>query len=417
MSIGYACLALGVPGSSMKSCIMKNADDDLLLSLIGSNLDALGRLISYNAKNGIRMFRISSDLIPFGSSLAEKLPWQERYSEKLGSIGAEVRRTGMRVSMHPGQYTVLNSTDENIADRAAKDLEYHAKVLDGLELGPEHKMVLHLGGVYGDKERAKERFVSRYKRLDPAVKRRLVLENDDKLFDIRDVIETASEAGMPAVYDNLHNAVNPADASRRDVEWIEECKETWTGEDGPQKVHYSQQNLGKRPGAHSDSIRIDEFLDYYGEVTRTGTDIMLEVKDKNLSALKCINCVSDRGMKALEADWACYKYSVMERAPDRYHAIRELLKDKTSYPALEMYRSIEESMATPIGANNAVDAAQHVWGYVKDKATEPEKKRFRDTLNAFMSGNAELRSVKNTLHTLAQKYGEDYLLNAYYFYI
>ncbi len=417
MSIGYACLALGVPGSGMKNCIMKNANEELLLSLIGSNLDALERLITYNARNGIRMFRISSDLIPFGSSLAEDLPWQNHFSEKLESIGNDIRRSGMRVSMHPGQYTVLNSTDESVADRAARDLDYHAKVLDGLGLGPEHKMILHLGGVYGDRERAKERFVSRYKLLDAEVKKRLVLENDDKLFNIRDVIETASAAGMPAVYDNLHNAVNPVDASCRDIEWIEMCRDTWTKEDGPQKVHYSQQNPDKRPGAHSESIRIDEFLDYYHEVSVTGTDIMLEVKDKNLSALKCINCVSDRGIKALESEWARYKYSVMERAPDRYQAIRKLLQDKSSYPALEMYRSIEESMDTPVSMNNAVNTAQHVWGYVKDKATGPEKKRFQNTLNDFSSEKTELKSVKNVLHTLAKKYREEYLLDAYYFYM
>lgn len=159
MSIGYACLALGVHGSGMRSCTMRNAGEELLLSLIGDNLDSLERLIRYNIRNGIRLFRISSDLIPFGSSLSEGLPWQDVHSDKLESIGGEIRRSGMRVSMHPGQYTVLNSTDENTADGAARDPDYHAKVLDCLGLGPEHKMVLHLGGVYGDKERAKERFV------------------------------------------------------------------------------------------------------------------------------------------------------------------------------------------------------------------------------------------------------------------
>jgi len=238
-------------------------------SLIGSNLDALERLITYNARNDIRMFRISSDLIPFGLSLAEELPWQNHYSKKLESIGGEIRRSGMRASMHPGQYTVLNSTDESVADRASRDLDYHAKVLDGLGLGPEHKMILHLGGVYGDKERAKEHFMPRYKLLYAEVKKRLVLENDDELFNIEDVTETASATGMPAAYDNLHNAINPADASCKDVGWIEKCRETWTKEDGPQKVHYSQQSPDKRRGAHSKSIRIDEFLDYYRELSGT----------------------------------------------------------------------------------------------------------------------------------------------------
>lgn len=417
MSIGYACLAIAVPGSNMRTCLMKNATDEQLLSLIKHNLDSLDNMIEYNIRNDIRLFRISSDIIPFGSSLADKLPWDDVYSEKLESIGDKIRKAGMRVSMHPGQYTVLNSIDESVAERAAKDLDYHARFLDSLGLGPEHKMILHLGGAYGDKESAKERFISRYKLLNIPVKKRLVLENDDKLFNIEDVLYTATKAGMPAVYDNLHNAVNPADVSRKDVEWIEKCRETWTKEDGPQKVHYSQQNLDKRPGAHSESIRINEFLEFYQEVSGTGTDIMLEVKDKNLSALKCINCVSDRGIKALEFEWARYKYSVMERLPQNYYAIRKLLQDKTSYPALEMYGLIEESLEIPIAAKNATNAAQHVWGYVKDKVSESEKTRFQNTLEKFTKDKTEIKPVKNMLFRLAQKYREDYLLNAYYFYI
>lgn len=417
MSIGYACLAIAVPGSNMKTCLMKNASEEQLLSLIGHNLDSLGKMIEYNIRNDIKLFRISSDIIPFGSSLAEELPWQKHYSEKFESIGEKIRKAGMRVSMHPGQYTVLNSIDESVAERASKDLDYHAKFLDSLGVGPEHKMILHLGGAYGDKERAKERFISRYKLLAPAVKKRLVLENDDRLFNIKDVLYTASAAGMPAVYDNLHNAVNPVDVSCKDVEWIEKCQETWTKEDGPQKVHYSQQNSDKRRGAHSESIRIDEFLDFYREVSGTGTDIMLEVKDKNLSALKCINCVSQRGIKALDSEWARYKYSVMERAPDKYYVIRKQLQDKTSYPALEMYSLIERSLETPITVNNAVNAAQHAWGYMNGKASESEIKRFHNTLEKFTTGKTEIKPVKNMLLKLAQKYRENYLLNAYYFYI
>lgn len=179
----------------MKSCILRNAYEDALLSLMGSNLDALGRLISYNAANGIRMFRISSDLILFGSSLGAAMG--KTLFKKVGIHRRGILRSEMRVSMHPGQYTVLNSIDGTVAERAARDPDCHAKVLDSLGLGPEHRMILHLGETHGDRKRARERFVSRYRRLDPAVKKRLVLENDDKLFNIEDVLETASAGGCP----------------------------------------------------------------------------------------------------------------------------------------------------------------------------------------------------------------------------
>jgi len=416
MRIGYACLAIAVPGAKLKSCTLKNADPERLLSLIEHNLNSLDKLISYNERNSIHLFRISSDLIPFGSSLAAGLPWEKIYSEKLASIGRKILRSDMRVSMHPGQYTVLNSPDTSVAERAADDLKYHAKVLDSMGLGGEHKIILHLGGVYGDKPQAISRFISRYKDLDPSIKKRLVLENDERLYNIEDILGVASPLGIPVVYDNLHNSINPADEAVEDTDWIKACSESWKQDDGPQKVHYSQQHPAKRLGAHSESIRIDPFLEFYRQLSGIDIDIMLEVKDKNLSALKCINCVNETGMAALETEWAHYKYCVLERYPNGYKQIRRLLRDKSSYPALEMYRIIEASFDLPISSGNGVNAAQHVWGYFKDKASEGEKRHFQALLQKFSAGETRILPVKNYVLRLAEKYQEDYLLNGYYFF-
>lgn len=416
MSIGYACLAVAVPGSELKNCILKNATKDHLLSLISYNLNALEKLIDYNVQNGILLFRISSDLIPFGSSIAANLKWQILYKKKLSTIGNKIKNAHMRVSMHPGQYTVLNSPDNLVAERAIKDLNYHSDVLDCLGLGSEHKIILHLGGAYGDKIQAKNRFISRYRELKSNVRKRLVLENDDVSFNIIDVLETSSIIGIPVVYDNLHNSVNPADTSLSDFDWIQKCTITWNICDGLQKVHYSQQNSFKKPGAHSGTIHVDEFLDYYRQLEGSNIDIMLEVKDKNISALKCINCVSNRGINMLEIEWARYKYYVLEHSQEIYNNIRQILRDKDSYPALEMYRMIEAASDVPVSTGNAINAALHVWGYFKDKATEVEKRKFERILSRFSAGEALLKSVKNNLLMLSKKYNENYLLNGYYLY-
>jgi UV DNA damage endonuclease len=172
----------------------------------------------------------------------------------------------------------------------------------------------------------------------------------------------------------------------------------------------------KKPGAHSETICIDKFMEYYRQLEGMNIDIMLEVKDKNISALKCINCVSTRGISILEVEWARYKYFVLERSPEIYNKIRQLLRDKNSYPSLEMYRMIETASYMPAVTGNAVNAAQHVWGYFKDKASEVEKKKFERILAKFSTGDAELKSVKNNLLQLSRKYNEDYILNGYYFY-
>lgn len=416
MSIGYACIAVAVHGSEMKSCTLKNANEERLLSLIRHNLSALETVIDYNVLNGIKLFRISSDLIPFGSSVAADIPWHERFSGEFLRIGQKISNAGMRVSMHPGQYTVLNSIDNAVVERAIKDLDYHGKVLDALGLGTEHKLVLHLGGVYGNKSRAIERFQAHYSQLEPAVRNRLVLENDDTMFNICDVLEASAFANIPVVYDNLHNAANPADHSMCDFDWIKLCAATWKREDGLQKIHYSQQNPSKKTGAHSETIELQKFLDFYHRLSGTDIDIMLEVKDKNISALKCINCVSNQGIGALEREWARYKYSILERSPAEYGRIRTLLTDKNTYQALEMYRLIEEANRTPIHRGHAVNAVQHVWGYFKNKATKADKSRFDRLLAKYLSDDASLTSLKNCLHGIATKYNEEYLINGYYFY-
>jgi UV DNA damage endonuclease len=415
MNIGYACLAVGVPDTEIKGCILKNATEERLLALIEHNLMSLHNLITYNNQNGIRLFRISSDLIPFGSSVAADLPWPDAFADRLVSIGQQISKAGLRVSMHPGQYTVLNSPDPGVVERAILDLEYHAKVLDHLGLGPNHKIILHLGGAYGDKIEAKRRFIQNYKGLASNIRSRLILENDDSLYTIGDILEVAAAAGMPVVFDNLHHAVNPPEQSRPDSEWIKDCAATWQAVDGVPKIHYSQQQEGKKPGAHSETIQIDVFLDYCQQMTELDVDIMLEVKDKNRSALKCINSLASGDIRRLEAEWARYKYGVLEHDPAAYQAIRQLLRDKQAYPALTFYRWVEQALDKAENVGHAVNAAQHVWGYFKDKASESEKKRFQSVLQHYIDGDRTLSAVKQNLFTLAQKYRVNYLLNSYYF--
>lgn len=417
MNIGYACLGIAIPGSKMKSTILKNAITERLLSLIEHNLNALESMIDYNIENGVKLFRISSDLIPFGSSVAAELPWDTIFAEKLSTIGNKIIQADMRVSMHPGQYTVLNSPDELVAMRAAQDLEYHTKLLNSLGVDKSHKIILHVGGVYGDIDQASSRFITRYQQLPQTVKDRLVLENDDKLFNIRQVLDIAHRIKTPVVYDNLHNAVNLADDTLSDLEWIKLCSYTWQKDDGCQKIHYSQQDPDKKPGAHSGTIAIDPFLDFYHRLEGVEIDIMLEVKDKNISALKCLNCISNRGIARLETEWGRYKYVVLEHSPEHYLAIRQLLQDKTIYPGRQMYQLIEQAMANEVVSGQAVNAAQHVWGYFKNRSSESEKKRFSKLLAGYTAGETGLQPIKNMLLKLSLKHQEDYLLEGYYLYL
>ncbi len=295
MRIGYACQVIGVPNTGLKSCLMKNANESNLMGLIVHNLNALETIIDYNRSVGIRLFRISSDLIPFGSSPVNSLRWWELFAPRFCEIGKKITAAGIRISMHPGQYTVLNSPNEDVVRRADEDLVYHERVLSALGAGHESKIVLHVGGVYGDKAEAIRRFQEHYLTLCEPIKRRLVIENDDRNYTAAQVLQLGVDLGIPVVYDNLHNTVNPCSAEKSDADWIRLCGKTWGKADGPQKIHYAQQDILKRPGSHAATIRTDEWLNFVGTLENRDIDIMLEVKDKNLSALKCMQCLKNSG--------------------------------------------------------------------------------------------------------------------------
>ena len=410
MSIGYACLNIGTPDTKIRSVMQRNATPEKLTEVTAHNLAALEKMIDYNRKNNIKLFRISSDLIPFGSSPVNSLPWWEIHAEAFHRIGAKIQQSGIRVSFHPGQYTVLNSPDEDVVARAILDLEYHTKMLECLGVNNEHKIVLHVGGIYGDKAVALERFTTNFKRLPEAVQNRLIIENDDRLYNIEDVLGLAFRLQIPAVYDNLHHAINPPPAGGDDRYWIAEAAKTWNDSDGKQKIHYSQQAPGKRPGAHTDTIQLDTFLTFHEQLEDKQIDIMLEVKVKNLSAVKCQNATTATPKPLLlEKEWGRYKYAVLERSPAVYQAIRTLLKHKEAYPVQEFYRLIDTAFAE--------NAAAHVWGYFKKHATEAERRHYEKNLANYRNGTGTRATLKRQLFTLAEKYEVEYLLQSLYFYL
>ena len=416
MSIGYACLTIGVQNTDLKSCMIKNASNSKLTELIAHNLNSLENMIDYNIKNNIKLFRISSDLIPFGSNKINNIHWWEIFAGEFQNIGKKIIESNMRVSMHPGQYTVLNSPNTEVSAKAIDDLNYHARVLDSLGVGSEHKIILHIGGIYNDKNLSAERFIFNYSKLDEKVIRRLVIENDDKSFNIQDVLDIGTALSIPVIFDNLHNEINSFDKNKSEIYWIDKCKSTWHEKDGKQKIHYSQQNPLKKSGSHSETIRINEFMNFYDSLRTKDIDIMLEVKDKNLSTIKCINCISpDKRVSTLETEWSKYKYSVLEKSQSDYLEIRKLFRNKNDYPALEFYNILENAMQKPTDIGNSINAAQHVWGYFKNIATEKEKNDFIKSINNYEQNKTTIIAVKNKLKKMAVKYEQIYLLNSYYF--
>ncbi len=258
---------------------------------VEDNLDCLERMIEYNVENRIFFLRITSDLIPFASHKVCDFDWREYFSKRFNKIGEKIKRHDFRISMHPGQYTVLNSDKKDVFHKSLKDLRYHSNVLEALGLPSSAKINIHVGGVYGNKQRSKERFVERYRKLDKRIKRRLVIENDEKSYTLEDCLDISTKTGIPVTFDNLHHSINSSGSSVWKA--IDKVSGTWDNEDGLPIVHYSSQLPGEKTGRHAESIDIEHFTAFIEETRWHDFDIMLEVKDKEKSVLKAIDVLRD----------------------------------------------------------------------------------------------------------------------------
>lgn len=407
--IGYACTPISIPYKTSRSFILKNFSEENFNKCVTGNIKDLMSILQWNLKNDIRLFRISSDIIPFGSHPINNIKWWRTFKEELLECGNFIKANDIRVSMHPGQYTVLNSLREEVVKNSIADLEYHCRFLDAMEVDYRCKIVLHVGGVYGNKLSAIQMFKSNFDRLSNSLKKRLVIENDDKSYTIEEVLGICRELGIPAIFDNLHHKLNPCSLEWEEI--INGVKGTWKPEDGPVKLHYSDQDIEKRGGAHSKSVITKNFLSYMESIKDLDTDVMLEVKDKEISAIKCISSLKeDLEISIRTGQWAKYKYSVMERNYSYYKKCSSLIN--SNVPMREIYIFIDECLNNSFNEGSFINAAQHVYGYLKDKVTVKEKESFSELLKSPNENNVR---IKKLLQKLCKKYKVDYINNSYFF--
>lgn len=297
MKIGYPCINLSVDCKGDRTFRLKSYSETRLVETVDSNLDCLLEILRFNVAHDLRFFRITSDLVPFASHPVCRFHWQSYFQNKFQDIGNYIRANDVRISMHPDQFTLINSPDEGVFKRSLQELIYHAQVLDLMELDTRAKIQIHVGGVYADKIKSIHRFVDRFNNIPDLVKRRIVIENDDRSYKLQDCLQLSDMAGIPVLFDSFHHEVNSSDESLADA--VSLASSTWSQEDGILMVDYSFQQDDRRRGAHSETIDIDHFKRFLDTTKSYDFDIMLEIKDKERSALKAVAVVKNDGRYAI----------------------------------------------------------------------------------------------------------------------
>lgn len=286
MKIGYPCINLRLGCRSSSTFRLRSYSADLLRGKVAANLDCLMKILRFNVEHQILFFRISSDLVPFASHPICRVDWRRAFRNEFETLGAFIRKHRIRISMHPDQFTLINSVDPAVFRRSVKELRYHADVLDAMGLDPSAKIQIHAGGVYGDRAKSIARFVRRFRILPLSVRRRLAIENDDVNYPVADCLDIGRRTGLPVIFDAFHHGLNNRGEEICDV--LPAVARTWRRRDGIMMADYSTQERGKRRGTHAHSIDPRDFKGFLADSRPIDFDCMLEIKDKEESALRAV---------------------------------------------------------------------------------------------------------------------------------
>lgn len=294
--MGYACINTDLRESDIftsRSPILntvKTKGFDYIKEIIIQNIDDLGRILIYNEAHGIRFFRISSCLFPhLGNPRLENSDYDLDFvKDRLKSIGKYAKAHKHRLSMHPGQFCQLGSPNPDVVKQTVIDLTNHAKLLDMLGYEPEDGSVLivHGGGTFGNKEDALSRFKENYLKLPHKVRKYISLENDEFSYSVMDLLPFCESLNIPLCLDIFHNKISK-DKVKITKKLMNRIFNTWKIRNMPPKIHISEQQVGLRLGSHSKTLdKIPLYVFMLPILCDTSLDIMLEVKDKEVSVFK-----------------------------------------------------------------------------------------------------------------------------------
>jgi len=291
MKMGYPCINTTIGCRSNRTFRLKSYSEERLKETVENNLACLTKILHFNVRHNLLFFRITSDLVPFASHPVCRLNWQEYFEAPFKSIGEVIQNNSIRVSMHPDPFIVINSVDRNVFENSVRELAYHAHVLDSMELDTTAKVQIHIGGVYGSKEKSMKRFVERFEKLDAIISRRLVIENDDRRYSLDNCLQVSEETGIPIVFDVFHHEINNSGETTRKA--LELSTKTWNEDDGLPMIDYSSQRKNGSKRKHAESINLEHFRSFLEKTKPFDFDIMLEIKDKEKSALKAAIAASE----------------------------------------------------------------------------------------------------------------------------
>lgn len=284
--LGYVALSKALDDVTTSSTITytnyinKNYNTSKLLEITKNNLDSLYEIIKYNVKNNFHFYRLTSKLVPLATHDKVDFDYITPLLDEYKKIGKLINDNNIRVDTHPDQYAVLNSMDSKIVKNTVEILEYHYKIMDAIGI-KDKIIILHVGSSACGKKASITRFINNFNKLPDHIKKCITVENDDKVYNIKDVLELCHKINVPMVLDYHHFICNN---EKEDInDYLKEIIDTWNGK--LPKMHFSspKSKLKKEFRSHSDYINKECFIKFINILKKQDKDIdiMLEAKAKD----------------------------------------------------------------------------------------------------------------------------------------
>jgi len=235
-NIGYCCIPMGCNVGKPKKehitvnrgMVRKTFDTKGLpyvSELVIENLKDTLKVLDWNLKNHIYVYRLSSDSFPWMSeyefSDMPKFPAIQTY---MRLIGEKIKSNDIRVSYHPGPFNVLASENPSVVEKTIKELNKHAELMDlmGLDQTTFYPINIHINTTQPTREEAAQRFVDRFPLLSESCRKRLTVENDDSppQYSVKMLYDMVYiKIGIPIVFDQHHFNYGPQDQTMEE-NWL-----------------------------------------------------------------------------------------------------------------------------------------------------------------------------------------------------
>lgn len=235
-----------------------------LKDLITHNVAATARLVAWvgQYERELRMLRIGSDLLPMYTHptwkqfYADNPSFMAGIQDQFRRIGATAREKDVRISFHPGQFTVLASDRPDVVENSIEEFEYHADMLRWMGYGREFqdaKCNVHISGKLGP-----QGIIDILPRLSEVARNVITIENDEMSYGLDASLELADHLAL--VIDVHHNWVRTGEYLDPNDERVKAVIASWRG---------------KRPTMHYSLSREDLLIDHCAD-TRPDMDKLLE---------------------------------------------------------------------------------------------------------------------------------------------